>query len=80
MLKISVYELLLQMGPFVDSEHPQIKLGVIDRTFHQIFQEEIRTQVRFTLYAQCFQFHFVLKCSLTGIDISYFCWIKYDGT
>lgn len=37
--------LLLLMGPFVDSEHPQIKLGAVDRTFHQIFQEEVRTRI-----------------------------------
>ncbi|MCO5578485.1 hypothetical protein L7F22_032327 [Adiantum nelumboides] len=37
--------LLLLMGPFVDSEHPQIKLGAADRTFQQIFMDEVGSRI-----------------------------------
>lgn len=37
--------LLLLMGPFVDSEHPLVKLGAADRTFQEIFQEEVVTRI-----------------------------------
>ncbi|XP_031474526.1 uncharacterized protein LOC116246801 [Nymphaea colorata] len=32
---------LLLLGPFVDSEHPQIKKGTVDKTFDEIFDAEI---------------------------------------
>ncbi|KAH9305014.1 hypothetical protein KI387_009418, partial [Taxus chinensis] len=38
--------LLLLMGPFIDSEHPQIKVGTVDRFFGQIFQEEVGARLR----------------------------------
>ncbi|KAF5746492.1 putative alpha DNA polymerase [Tripterygium wilfordii] len=34
-------QLLILLGPFVDSEHPEIKKGTTDRTFDEIFQLEI---------------------------------------
>ncbi|GLU06162.1 hypothetical protein SLE2022_232160 [Rubroshorea leprosula] len=34
-------QLLILLGPFVDSEHPQIKKGAVDLTFDQIFQLEV---------------------------------------
>ncbi|ONK57978.1 uncharacterized protein A4U43_C09F6390 [Asparagus officinalis] len=34
-------QLLILMGPFVDSEHPEIKKGTVDRTFDEIFHVEI---------------------------------------
>lgn len=37
--------LLILMGPFVDSEHPQIKGGTVDATFGHIFQEHVRGPV-----------------------------------
>lgn len=37
--------LLILMGPFVDSEHPQIKQGTVGKLFSHIFQEEIRMRV-----------------------------------
>lgn len=33
------------MGPFVDSEHPQIKQGTASRLLSHVFQEEIRMRV-----------------------------------
>ena len=33
------------MGPFVDSEHPQIKQGTANKLLSHIFQEEIRMRV-----------------------------------
>ena len=33
------------MGPFVDSEHPLIKQGLVEKTFKQIFLEEVKTRV-----------------------------------
>ncbi|CAM6127178.1 unnamed protein product [Calypogeia fissa] len=37
--------LLILMGPFVDSEHPLIKQGLVEKTFKQIFHEEFRTRI-----------------------------------
>ncbi|KAG0570128.1 hypothetical protein KC19_6G140800 [Ceratodon purpureus] len=37
--------LLILMGPYVDSEHPQIKQGTVNKSFSHIFQEEIRMRV-----------------------------------
>ncbi|KAL1216416.1 hypothetical protein V5N11_026347 [Cardamine amara subsp. amara] len=34
-------QLLVLLGPFVDSEHPEIKKGTVDATFDEIFQVEI---------------------------------------
>ncbi|KAF8378143.1 hypothetical protein HHK36_029480 [Tetracentron sinense] len=34
-------QLLVMLGPFVDSEHPEIKKGTLDRSFDEIFQVEI---------------------------------------
>lgn len=41
----------MQMGPFVDSEHPQIKQGTINKLFSHIFQEEVRMRVMIDCYA-----------------------------
>ncbi|KAI5069353.1 hypothetical protein GOP47_0015654 [Adiantum capillus-veneris] len=37
--------LLVLMGPFVDSEHPQVKQGAVDRTFQEIFVEEVGSRI-----------------------------------
>lgn len=37
--------LLILMGPFVDSEHSQIKQGAVGRLLSHVFQEEIRMRV-----------------------------------
>ncbi|KAK9108413.1 hypothetical protein Syun_024424 [Stephania yunnanensis] len=34
-------QLLVLMGPFVDSEHPEIKIGAVDRSFDSIFHMEV---------------------------------------
>ncbi|KAM2018383.1 hypothetical protein ACFX1T_021332 [Malus domestica] len=34
-------QLLILLGPFIDSEHPEIKKGTVDRSFDEIFQTEI---------------------------------------
>lgn len=34
-------QLLILMGPFLDSEHPEIKKGTVDRSFDEIFSVEI---------------------------------------
>ena len=34
--------MLLLMGPFVDLEHPAVKDGSLDRTFEQVFRDEVR--------------------------------------
>ncbi|VVB14842.1 unnamed protein product [Arabis nemorensis] len=34
-------QLLVLLGPFVDSEHPEIKKGAVDATFNEIFQVEV---------------------------------------
>ncbi|CAN8243808.1 unnamed protein product [Cochlearia groenlandica] len=34
-------QLLVLLGPFVDSEHPEIKKGTVDATFSEIFQMEV---------------------------------------
>jgi DNA polymerase alpha subunit B len=33
------------MGPFVDSDHPDIKKGTVDQSFHDIFYFEILRKV-----------------------------------
>lgn len=34
-----------QLGPFIDSEHPEIKKGTVDRSFDEIFRSEILRRV-----------------------------------
>ncbi|ESQ28529.1 hypothetical protein EUTSA_v10018287mg [Eutrema salsugineum] len=34
-------QLLVLLGPFVDSEHPEIKKGAVDATFNEIFHVEV---------------------------------------
>ncbi|EEF47552.1 DNA polymerase alpha subunit B [Ricinus communis] len=34
-------QLLILLGPFVDSEHPEIKKGTVDGSFDEIFRQEI---------------------------------------
>uniref|UniRef100_A0ACD6AND1 Uncharacterized protein n=1 Tax=Avena sativa TaxID=4498 RepID=A0ACD6AND1_AVESA len=34
-------QLLILMGPFIDSDHPDIKKGTVDQSFHDIFHFEI---------------------------------------
>lgn len=36
---------LFQLGPFVDSEHPEVRRGSIDMTFDDIFHQEILGKV-----------------------------------
>ncbi|KAJ4795175.1 DNA polymerase alpha subunit B [Rhynchospora pubera] len=44
-------QLLILMGPFVDSEHPNIKKGTVDRSFRDIFLIEIISRLQdFTQY------------------------------
>ncbi|PKA50073.1 hypothetical protein AXF42_Ash021104 [Apostasia shenzhenica] len=38
-------QLLILMGPFIDSEHPEIKKGTVDRSFDEIFRTEIFRRV-----------------------------------
>eukprot|EP01018_Ginkgo_biloba_P022864 Gb_31734 [translate_table: standard] len=38
--------LIILLGPFVDSEHSQIRTGTVDRFFGQIFQEEVCARLR----------------------------------
>jgi DNA polymerase alpha subunit B len=33
------------MGPFIDSDHPDIKKGTVDQSFHDIFHFEILRKV-----------------------------------
>lgn len=39
------FSFFFQVGPFVDSEHPEIKKGTVDRSFDEIFQHEILRRV-----------------------------------
>ncbi|KAL2903578.1 DNA polymerase alpha subunit B [Bienertia sinuspersici] len=39
-------QLLILLGPFVDSEHPEIKKATIDRSFDDVFYEEIIRRLR----------------------------------
>jgi len=42
------------MGPFVDSEHPEIKKGTVDGTFDDIFHGEIIRRVCVAaIYSSC---------------------------
>ncbi|XP_062204477.1 uncharacterized protein LOC133906549 [Phragmites australis] len=44
-------QLLILMGPFIDSDHPDIKKGTVDQSFHDIFHFEILRKVQdFTQY------------------------------
>ncbi|CAN6301501.1 unnamed protein product [Urochloa humidicola] len=44
-------QLLILMGPFIDSDHPDIKRGTVDQTFHDIFHFEILRKIQdFTQY------------------------------
>ncbi|KAL4278613.1 hypothetical protein GQ457_03G026450 [Hibiscus cannabinus] len=38
--------LLILLGPFIDSEHPQIKKGTVDLSFDDIFQTEVLRKVQ----------------------------------
>lgn len=35
-----------QLGPFIDSEHPEIKKGTINESFDELFQIEVSRKVR----------------------------------
>ncbi|BBN13404.1 DNA polymerase alpha subunit B [Marchantia polymorpha subsp. ruderalis] len=37
--------LLLLIGPFVDSDHSMIKEGLVNRTYEQIFKDEIKSRI-----------------------------------
>ncbi|XP_022734880.1 DNA polymerase alpha subunit B-like isoform X2 [Durio zibethinus] len=39
-------QLLILLGPFIDSEHPQIKKGTVDLSFDEIFQMEVLRRVQ----------------------------------
>ncbi|XP_010250838.1 PREDICTED: DNA polymerase alpha subunit B isoform X2 [Nelumbo nucifera] len=39
-------QLLMLLGPFVDSEHPDIKKAAIDRSFEEVFHEEVLKRVQ----------------------------------
>ncbi|CAH8382709.1 unnamed protein product [Eruca vesicaria subsp. sativa] len=39
-------QLLVLLGPFVDSEHPEIEKGAVDATFSEIFQVEVIRRVQ----------------------------------
>ncbi|KAK8691555.1 hypothetical protein V6N13_075061 [Hibiscus sabdariffa] len=39
-------QLLILLGPFIDSEHPQIKKGTVDLSFDDIFQTEVLRMVQ----------------------------------
>eukprot|EP00850_Spirogloea_muscicola_P007858 SM000040S14870 [mRNA] locus=s40:722131:727097:- [translate_table: standard] len=41
--------LLILLGPFVDSEHPAVKAGSLEVTFERLFQQQICTRVSATL-------------------------------
>uniref|UniRef100_A0A0A9EXG1 DNA polymerase alpha subunit B n=1 Tax=Arundo donax TaxID=35708 RepID=A0A0A9EXG1_ARUDO len=44
-------QLLILMGPFIDSDHPDIKRGTVDQSFHDIFHFEILRKIQdFTQY------------------------------
>ncbi|KAG4934709.1 hypothetical protein JHK85_049628 [Glycine max] len=40
--KLRPPQLLVLLGPFVDSEHPDIKKGTVDRSFDEIFEEILK--------------------------------------
>ncbi|GMI90207.1 DNA polymerase alpha 2, EMBRYO DEFECTIVE 2814 [Hibiscus trionum] len=39
-------QLLILLGPFIDSEHPQVKKGTVDLSFDDIFQSEVLRMVK----------------------------------
>ncbi|KMT07540.1 hypothetical protein BVRB_6g151510 [Beta vulgaris subsp. vulgaris] len=39
-------QLLILLGPFVDSEHPEIKKATIDQTFDEVFDQEITRKLQ----------------------------------
>ncbi|PUZ72199.1 hypothetical protein GQ55_2G374400 [Panicum hallii var. hallii] len=44
-------QLLILMGPFIDSDHPDIKKGTVDQSFHDIFYSEVLRKIQdFTQY------------------------------
>ncbi|XP_039798730.1 DNA polymerase alpha subunit B-like isoform X2 [Panicum virgatum] len=44
-------QLLILMGPFIDSDHPVMKKGTVDQTFHDIFYFEVLRKIQdFTQY------------------------------
>ncbi|XP_010531637.1 PREDICTED: DNA polymerase alpha subunit B isoform X2 [Tarenaya hassleriana] len=44
-------QLLVLLGPFVDSDHPEIKKGTVDATFDEVFQTEVLSKLQD--YAEC---------------------------
>lgn len=39
-------QLIILLGPFIDSDHPEIKKGTVNRTFDEIFEDEILARLR----------------------------------
>jgi hypothetical protein len=42
------------MGPFIDSEHPEVKKGAVDRSFDELFCQEILRRVTNQNVVNCF--------------------------
>lgn len=52
--------ILSQLGPFIDSEHPDIKKGTIERSFDELFRFEVLGKVISLLVGFVFGFFCVL--------------------
>jgi DNA polymerase alpha subunit B len=45
-LQRSPPQVLLLVGPFVDEEHPAVAGGLLNLTYQQLFQQQVRMQIR----------------------------------
>ena len=50
---LTYYSRFSQLGPFVDSEHPEIKKGTVDGSFDEIFRLEILRRVSAEMVVFC---------------------------
>ena len=62
---------LLQMGPFIDSDHPVMKKGTVDQSFHDIFYSEVLRKVGKCWFLKMLCWH-IVKCK-SNSSVIYFC-------
>ena len=62
---------LLQMGPFIDSDHPVIKKGTVDQYFHDIFCSEVLRKVDKCWFLKMLHWQ-IVKCK-RNFSVIYFC-------
>ena len=65
-----------QLGPFIDSEHPEIRKGMLDRSFDEIFHLEILRRV--SQWLNCFGNFFMFPSFIIFFLILFFLYYLFQ--